>query len=113
MSDHVTRIHTLLESEREALLSGDFDRLNGLMLEKESMVAELEDAGLDQAALSSLQPKLERNQALFDRALAGLRAVTMRMATLSEVRKTLQTYDAAGRRQNIQNHQETKMERRA
>jgi flagellar biosynthesis/type III secretory pathway chaperone len=113
MSELATRLGSLLEAEREALLQGDLERIAQLMEEKEALVASLDDT-LDMAqALVPLQPAIRRNNDLFDQALAGIRAVTSRLGSLQSLRKTLETYDSSGRRFTIIEPAENRLEKRA
>ena len=108
-----TRLAALLESERTALLEGDFDRIADLMEEKSALLAELEGKPLDAEEVAPLRDGLRRNQELFDHALAGLRNVAARLGDLNRVRKSMDTYDAQGRRTTIDAPAARTLERRA
>jgi hypothetical protein len=56
------RLQSLLESERDALLSGDFDRLSDLMQEKQSLANALADRPLEAEEIAPLRDGLRRNQ---------------------------------------------------
>ena len=53
-----TRLAALLESERTALLEGDFDRIADLMEEKSALLAELEGKPLDAEEVAPLRDGL-------------------------------------------------------
>jgi hypothetical protein len=67
----------------------------------------------DVATVSALQAKLERNQVLFDQALAGIRNVASRLSALRRLRKTLETYDEHGRKSALVTSEDNKLEKRA
>jgi hypothetical protein len=63
--------------------------------------------------LVSLQGKVNRNQALLDGALQGIRKVAGRMSAFRKIRHTLETYDKTGRKQSIQGEVDHQIEKRA
>jgi hypothetical protein len=107
------RLQSLLESERDALLSGDFDRLSDLMQEKQSLANALADRPLEAEEIAPLRDGLRRNQELFDQAMAGIRNVAARLGDLNRVRRATDTYDSKGNRQNIDVPTSKRLERRA
>lgn len=107
------RLQHLLDAERAALLAGDFDRIAELMEEKQVFVKELEDNPIRNEELAPLRDGLRRNQELFDQALAGIRNVAARLGDLNRVRRSMDTYDAQGRRHTIDTRDSKKLERRA
>lgn len=107
------RLGALLVAERTALLEGDFDRIAELMEEKATLVADLEGRALNAEAVAPLRDGLRRNQELFDHALAGLRNVATRLGDLNRIRKSMDTYDAQGRRNTIDAPSTPTLERRA
>lgn len=113
MTDTLERLQSIVEAEREALLSGDFERLSQLLPDKEQALSELAEADNPPAALRRLRASVERNQALFDRTLAGIRSVVARIAELGEVRKSIGTYDSAGKRRTIEMPAHANLEKRA
>ncbi|SDX82650.1 hypothetical protein [Citreimonas salinaria] len=113
MAEALERLKAIVEAEREALLSGDFERLTALLPDKEQALAEVEGAGSTPDSLRDLHRRVERNQALYDRALAGVRAVIGRIAELGEVKKSIGTYDSAGKRRTIDIPKHAHLEKRA
>lgn len=115
MTEHglSNRLKNLLESEREALLSGDFERLTDLMQEKQKLANALADRPLEAEDVAPLRDGLRRNQELFDQAMAGIRNVAARLGDLNKVRRATDTYDAQGRRQTIGTPTTKRLERRA
>lgn len=107
------RLKTLIASERDALLKGDFDRLSGLMDEKQKIADELANRPLSPGELQPLRDGLRRNQELFDHAMAGIRNVAARLGDLNRVRRATDTYDAKGQRQTIDTPAANRLERRA
>lgn len=110
----INRLDELLELERTALLQGDLDRIPTFLEEKESLIDRLNQLEPDaNADLQDLQLKFERNQALLDGALQGIRKVAARMAAFRRIRRSLETYDESGRKQTIQGEVERRVEKRA
>ncbi len=100
----IDELDQLLEKEREALLAGDLEQIGRLMELKEQLIDKINSldaeakAALDRSALSQMQDKMTRNQALLQGAMEGIRAVADRIAGLRRVREGLETYDQAGRK---------------
>jgi hypothetical protein len=113
MDDTGTRLVALVEEERDALLTGDFERMADLVAEKQSLAAILEKDPDAVEILSPLRAAMERNQQLYDRALEGLRSVTARVGELDAARRSIRTYDRLGQEQRIGSASKTTLERRA
>lgn len=110
----INRLDELLELERDALLQGELDKIPAMLEEKESLIDALSDNEPDtKAELRELQIKVERNQALLDGALQGIRKVAARMAAFRRIRRSLETYDESGRKRTIQGEVERRVEKRA
>ena len=110
----IDALDDLLDAERAALLIGDIDQIGRLMEQKESLIETLnEQETLDRSTLENLNSKVERNQELLNSALDGIRTVARRLATMRRIRRTLDTYDAQGRKNSIVLDQEQTIERRA
>lgn len=104
----------LLERERTALLSGQFDRLAPLLEEKTRLIDRLNASGTDpRTALDGLRDKAVRNQALLDGALQGIRRAGGRIASLHQLRRAFETYDESGQRRRIGGETPARMEKRA
>lgn len=107
-------LDALLDSEREALLRGDLEKLAELLVPKEDLIEALSQVpDRDAAAIRQLDRKVRRNQMLMDGALEGIRSVASRLARLREVKGALETYGADGKRRDIAAHSTTSVERRA
>ena len=65
------RLEALLNDEHDALLSGDFDRINALMGEKQTLSDALETAPVAPETLSPLRGRLRRNQELYESGTCG------------------------------------------
>lgn len=110
----IDQLDGLLDVERRALLNGELDAIAAIAEEKEQLIDAL-NAILpeQQPPLKDLQSKVARNQVLLDGALQGIRKVAARLAALRRIRRTLETYDATGRKQTIQGEVDHKVEKRA
>lgn len=117
MTDEPTRIFdaldALLERERLALLEGRLALLSDILAEKEGLIDRLSERPLEEDEMTVLRGKAERNQQLMDNALRGIRSVATRLGTLRRLRRSLETYDQAGRRQTIVTQGSGQVEKRA
>ena len=104
----------ILERERAALLTGDLEALSRVLREKERVIDTL-NRGLpsDLGSLGALKTKANRNQALLDREVEGIRVVADRVSALRRVRETLETYDQSGRKTTLESLHKGRVEKRA
>ena len=110
----VLKLEALLDRERRALLDGALDDIGPIMEEKIALIDRLTESPPDNSdAISPLHLKLRRNQELFDQTLAGIRNVAERLGVLRQIRKSMDVYDAQGRRETISAEQDSRLERRA
>lgn len=110
----IDQLDTLLEEERRALLVGDLDAIRALLKRKEELIDALNARAPEDAPdLGALPDKVARNQALLDGALEGIRKVAGRLAALRRIRRSLETYDEAGRKTILQGEVEHQVEKRA
>lgn len=113
MTDPVAhRLLRILEVERAALLSGDFDRLRGFDAEKSELIDSLESARPDAETLALLSNLVQRNLALADAARRGIRDVAERLKAVGRVQKSFETYSRDGSRISVSNGQHD-LEKRA
>jgi len=110
----INALDALLERERAALLSGDLESIAHLLEEKEALFDRLNAIPqADSPNLNALKGKVQRNQALLDNALKGIRAVAARMSAMRKIRRSLDTYDESGKRTTIEGQKAAKLEKRA
>jgi hypothetical protein len=110
----ITTLSELLDAERLALLEGNLDQVTKLLDSKEALFEKVgAEAQSDAPALQALDDKVKRNQLLLNGALEGIRTVTERIAALRKVQTSLDTYDAKGRKKEIQLKPASSVERRA
>ncbi|MDJ0822739.1 MAG: flagellar protein FlgN [Paracoccaceae bacterium] len=108
------KLTALIEEERQALLNGDLDSIEKVIERKQELIVQIANTPPNSPdELEPLRLQLRRNQVLYDHALAGLRNVADRLGTLRRLRKSLDTYDAYGQRQSIEDTTENQLERRA
>lgn len=104
----------LLELERQALLTGNLDKIARLIDRKESLIDELSGIEAGEASeLAALNHKVGRNQDLLDHALQGIRSVSSRLAAMRRVKRTLDTYDSSGSKHSIVLPKDGSVEKRA
>ena len=114
IQDTIDALDDLLDAERKALLAGELDKISRLHERKTALVEQLRVQDLqDQAQMTSLTGKIDRNQALLSSALDGIRSVATRLAAVRHVRETLETYDANGLKKAIKPQAEKSLEKRA
>lgn len=104
----------LLELERDALLSGDLDKIGRLLPRKESLVEQLSCLEtFDETQMEIISQNLKRNQDLLNQAIAGIRSVAGRLKVLKNVQSSLETYDNTGARRTVDISPSTSLEKRA
>lgn len=104
----------LLDAEREALLKGKLDQVARLHIRKEALIDTLNRLEFgDRGVLEGLHGKVQRNQALLDSALDGVRSVARRLAAIRRVRQSLDTYDSFGQKQTVDVRTSGTVEKRA
>lgn len=105
----------LLDQERTSLLVGDLDAIHDMHDHKSSLIETLGTFDAADAAdnLRALNHKVERNQALLDSALAGIRSVARRLAMVRRVRQSLEYYDEHGGKTTVDIDIAHKVEKRA
>lgn len=112
--DLIKSLEEVLDLERNALVTGDLDRLNHMAPEKEKLIGAINDLEvIDSDELIGVQKKVDRNQALLNSAAEGIRAVAGRMAELRRVRQEFSTYGADGQRSDFTVRSHAKLEKRA
>lgn len=90
----VERLAQLLDVERTALLSGDFETVSALASQKETLAQQLDES--DARHLRALSPTLTRNTALLAAAQEGVSTVLSTLKAQREARMTLSSYDSSG-----------------
>lgn len=107
-------LDSLLGSERQALLSGDLEKLPNILDRKEKLFGALsEEANPLSGNLPALQEKMAYNQKLTKSALEGILHVSAKVAELRRARTELATYDQNGNRRDIATDNARKLEKRA
>ncbi|WP_458791919.1 flagellar protein FlgN [Yoonia sp. MH D7] len=87
----------LLELERAAIISADFDKIDLLASSKQALFGRLLAQTKDKKSLIEIHTALLRNQSLFQSAIDGVSAARTRLGALREVRDNLRVYDQSGR----------------
>lgn len=95
------KLITLFEEERDALSSGDRDRLQTLARTKEHLVQQVAEAGVEGHELAMLRAEATRNEALLAAHAAGLRAAIKRIEALSAPGDPFTSYDKSGALKSI------------
>ena len=110
----IRKLDALLDVERDALISGQLEMLGEIVEEKEALIEELNAAEIANSdALAPVNTKVQRNQALLENALDGIRAVSKRLAELREVRRAFDTYDRRGQKSQLRTNALQSVEKRA
>ncbi len=87
----------LLERERKAITTGNFEMLGRLAPEKDRLLRAVGAAG-NTGDLVHLRERADRNQELLQAAARGLLSVRERLKQLRTIRQDVKTYDSTGRR---------------
>lgn len=98
-TDLAAALHGVFEREAEALRAADFDRLAGILSEKEALSEALAATSLPADVARQLQARAVRNAGLLEAARAGLKDGAARVEALGKPGAALQTYDDRGRRE--------------
>ncbi len=93
----VTQLDQVLDLEKQALISANFDPLGDLLQQKEMLLAQLAAAKPAADALRPARRKMDENQALLAAAIKGVAAAGERLEALNSVQKGLRVYDPNGR----------------
>lgn len=109
-AEAVGQFAELLERERKAILTGDFDGMAALIPQKEALVAVLSDQ--DAEAIGSLRQAAQRNQRLLASALSGVRGALGRLRQIDEGARGYTGYDRFGQAERIRRAPES-VEKRA
>jgi len=96
------QLHHVLDLEKQALISADFDPLGDLLQQKEKLLGQLVTFGSSPALLRPIRAKMDENQALLAAAIKGVAAAGERLEALHNVQKTLSVYDDSGRVELVQ-----------
>lgn len=87
----------LLEQERAAIASADFDKVDSIAATKQALFDQSLSLVQDDRTLAEIHAALMRNQVLFQAAIDGVAAARVRIEALREVRDNLRVYDKSGR----------------
>jgi flagellar biosynthesis/type III secretory pathway chaperone len=114
MKDLIDELDSVLDKERDAVLGGDLELLDRLLVNKTRLVEQVnKQARPETAELPALRRKLMRNQALLNSAMQGVRNIADRLAELRTVREELRTYDARGKKNRYRTVHGATVEKRA
>lgn len=110
----IDALHDLLDTERQALLSGNLDTVGRTVGKKEELITELSNIDTDDPVLlSKVQRNLQRNNELLEEAMKGIESVASRLADLHRVNHLLETYDSKGTKQAVSLPVSSNLEKRA
>lgn len=103
----ITRLHTLLDQERAALMAADFDSLATFVSDKENLLSQLGKARPTKDVLRPIRQKMDENLALLAAAIKGVAAAGERLASLQTVKSGLSVYDGSGRLAHVRTQHPT------
>ena len=96
----LTAVEQLLSAEREAIMTGAYDRLADLAPRKTDLIEGLAQRNLPEAALRRVARAVKRNQDLLAAALTGLREAAGRLLTGGKS-ASFQAYGSDGQRASL------------
>jgi flagellar biosynthesis/type III secretory pathway chaperone len=100
----ITQLHQVLDQERQALISADFEALAAFVSQKEDLLAQLDKTIPAKEVLRPIRQKMDENLALLAAAIKGVAAAGERLAALQNVKNGLSVYDNAGRLAHVRTH---------
>lgn len=106
----LSAIHRVLQDERNAIRTGNFDELPDLIARKEVLLDAVYTT--DVHDLDTLRQGLQHNQKLIEAAISGLRTAGQRVDQIVAVARKCTTYDRNGQAQHMVNANAA-LERRA
>lgn len=91
------RLKTILHTEHAAILAADFQGLNALAQEKETLLAGLPTMGASDQDLADVAQRVRRNQALLMSAMAGVKTAQGSLAEAQSIAKGSNVYERNGK----------------
>lgn len=95
--DVIRALDEVLNAEKLALLTGEYEGLAELQVSKEQLIARLPDNDITRTRIADLKTKMVGNQALLRGAIDGIGAARQRMAALEQVQRNLSVYGPTGK----------------
>ncbi|MBE0413771.1 flagellar export chaperone FlgN [Yoonia sp.] len=96
----VKQLQEVLEAERKAICSADFDSLADLAQSKAQIFAAFAHSDPDLDQIAKVNRQFAENQTLLAAAIAGVKTARDRIALLQKVRDELGVYDQNGQMAN-------------
>ncbi len=93
----IAEFHKVLNAERQALISAQFDLLPGFYTQKEGFLTRLVQSNPHKAELRLIKASMDENQALLAAAMKGVAAARERLEALHNVQNGLSVYTDEGR----------------
>ena len=110
----VKELEDLLDRERGALIEGDFDEIERLLVRKSELIHAIgTDENVEAAELEIARKKISANRTLFDEALTGIRSVSARLEALRALRGGPVTYDVRGQSSRLDRIAPGRLEKRS
>lgn len=109
----LSEIIEVLGTERDALMSGNLEKIEEISDTKESLLLSLKTQRTSQEDLSVVRLELERNQRLLEQSMKGIRSVAEQIDRQRQAQTTLHTYNRDGEYVCIYSNKPSKFERRA
>jgi len=103
MPDRINaQMTALLDRERTAIRTADFEKLAGLADEKAMLFDVLPNSQTSQSDLAQIKRQIEENQTLLSAAISGVAAAQDRLKAVRHVREGLSIYDQSGQIAKVQ-----------
>ena len=96
-----TRMIALLDQERVAIRTADFDGLAVIADEKGALFNALPDSGATRAELTLIKQRIDANQTLLSAAISGVTAAQDRLTAVRHVRDGLSVYNQSGQMDKV------------
>ena len=94
---------SFLQTEKDAIIAADFDRIDQLAAKKTNLFTDLYLRALSKTELFNVQNMLQQNETLLRASATGVRNARNRIDTLKDVSAGLRIYDQSGQVEQIKN----------
>lgn len=113
-AETIEKLTTLLDQERIAILQGNISKISEILDEKEKLFEIFQNISEPESKnIEDVSKIIHRNQDLLESSMAGIKAVSDRLATIQRVRESLEIYDQNGNRRMFDLTSGSRLEKRA
>lgn len=96
-----TRMIALLDQERVAIRTANFERLAVIADKKGALFSALPDSDATPGELTQIKQRIDANQTLLSAAISGVAAAQDRLSAVRHVREGLSVYNQSGQMDKV------------